>query len=98
MIVLVFSFFSVYHDDSGDEDENVDQMLVCPPSDTDDNWLMDEGDEDDDDEEEDEGKNLKVTEYGSRSSMASSTPLRLLNPILPRFHQSYYIILLARGI
>jgi len=43
----------VYHDDSGDEDENVDQMLVCPPSDTDDNWLMDEGD-DDDDEEEDE--------------------------------------------
>ena len=34
-------------------------MLVCPPSDTDDNWLMDEGDEDDDDEEEDEGKNFR---------------------------------------
>jgi len=44
----------VYHDDSGDDDENVDQMLVCPPSDTDDNWLMDEGDDDDDEDEEDE--------------------------------------------
>jgi len=57
----------VYHDESGDEDADLDQMLVCPvPSDTDDNWLMqdEEGSEaaadtdDDDQESEDEEVDL----------------------------------------
>jgi len=47
----------VYHDDSGDDEtDTVDQMLVCPPSDTDDNWLMDEDDDEEDNEDDQSGE------------------------------------------
>lgn len=47
----------VYRDDSGDDEtDTVDQMLVCPPSDTDDNWLMDEDDDEEDNEDDQSGE------------------------------------------